>query len=159
MNAQLVVGKNIIGRRAAVLKSPIKRPLPFYLRPLTHTLNPQFIISKNDHCLTVSSRDLLTRRVASVDQALRLQFSLPDQQPSVTVSHSELSYHCTLYLKAGFITLHSPTHKHTHIHAVISLVVSSLYVSRTAHFSCVCAIRLANFILLNTFNCPEHSPS
>jgi hypothetical protein len=58
----------------------------------------------------------LTRTAASVDQALRLQVSLPDPKASATEFHSELSYHYTLYLKARFITLHSPRHTHTHTH-------------------------------------------
>jgi hypothetical protein len=58
----------------------------------------------------------LTRTEASVDQALRLQVSLPDPKTSATGFHSELSYHCTLYLKARFITLHSPRHNHTNTH-------------------------------------------
>lgn len=85
--------------------------------------------------------------VASVDQALRLQVLLPDPQTSATGSHSELSYHCPLYLKASFITLHSPTYRHTYF-------LSCNLPLRFPHCSLlVRVIRLANSVLLNIFNC------
>jgi len=84
---------------------------------------------------------------ASVDQALRLQVSLPDPQTSATGSHSELSYHCILYLKAGFIRLHSPTYRHAYF-------LSCILPLRFPHCSLLLrVIRLANSILLNIFNC------